>query len=105
MKHLMSIREARNLARMLSKELHGVCRCEFEGLWRMELTATDRKSYLEMYDATTQQTYEFKSIPSRNDQPCVPTNWRTKPRGASRDEWQAIPEDFVEYTITKYEIL
>lgn len=105
MKHLMTIKQARLLACKLSKELCSVCRCDFEGLWRMELTATDRKSYLEMYDDSIKESYPFKSTPTRNAQPCIPINWKSKPRGAARDEWQHIPEEFIEEMIQKYNIL
>lgn len=105
MKRLMTIKQARLLATRLSKELNSVCRCNLEGLWRMELTATNRKSYLETYDDSIKESYTFKSTPARNAQPCIPINWKSKPRGAARDEWQHIPEEFIEEMILKYNIL
>lgn len=101
----MTIRQARLLGRKLAKELAGVVRCDFEGLWRMELTSTDRKSFIEMYDGTIKESYALRYSHSNNSEPCIPVNWKTKPRGAARDEWQHIPEDFIEEIIKKYNIL
>lgn len=105
MKHLMTIRQARLLGRCLAKELKGVCRCDFEGLWQMQLTSTEKKTYIEMYDQTIGKVYAFKYSQSRDAQPCTPSNWQTKPRGAARDEWQHIPEDFIEDIIKEHNIL
>ena len=98
----ITIKEARWLARTLAELIDGVVRCDFRGEAGMSLTATELKSYIDRWDSNENRHYVYKQTRSRDELPCEPIRWRAKPRGASSDEWQTLPESYVLETYNKY---
>lgn len=98
----MTIKDARWLARTLAKLIDGVVRCDFQDVPGMSLTATGLKSFIDRWDGSASKCYEFKQNRDSDTLGCIPYRWRAKPRGASRDEWQALPESYVLETYNKY---
>ena len=98
----MKIKDARYLARTLAELIDGVVRCDFRGEAGMSLTATEFKSFIDHWEPNENRLYVYKQTWSNDELPCEPIRWRAKPRGASRDEWQALPEYFVLETYNKY---
>ena len=98
----MKIKDARFLARTLAELIDGVVRCDFRGEAGMSLTATPLKSFIDRWEPCENRRYVNKQNWSNDELPCEPIRWRAKPRGASRDEWQPLPEDYVFETYNKY---
>ena len=98
----MTIKDARWLARTLAQLIDGVVRCDFHDMPGTSLTATELKSFIERWDKNEKKSYSLKQTCKRDESTCVPYYWRAKPRGASRDEWQALPESYVLETYNKY---
>lgn len=99
---IMTIREARYLARTLAQLIDGVVRCDFRGEAGFSLTATEFKSFIDKWDSNENRLYVLKQTRSRDELTCTPIRWRAKPRGASRDEWQPLPKDFILEIYNKY---
>lgn len=98
----MTIGKARCLARTLAELIDGVVRCDFRGEVGMSLTATALKSFIDRWVPCENRLYVYKQTRRRDELHCEPIRWRAKPRGASKDEWQPLPEDFVYETYNKY---
>lgn len=99
----MTIKDARRLARTLASLVDGVVRCDFHDMPGMTLTATEFKSFIDRWNGSASKCYEYKQDRDSDTLGCIPYRWRAKPRGASRDEWQPLPEDYVLETYNKYQ--
>lgn len=97
----MTIKDARRLARTLASLVDGVVRCDFRGEAGISLTATELKSFIDRWEPSENRRYVCRQTRSRDELPCTPIRWRAKPRGASRDEWQPLPDEFVLKTYIK----
>lgn len=104
MSHFMKIKCAKKLARAMARELGGVTRCKIQYLGPMDMTATEKKAYIGIYVNESHKVYPLKYSKKIDEYPCFPHHWRIKPRGAAPEEWQPIPEEFIEEMIQKYEI-